>query len=92
MLFLVKQKNYISKGNGGQKIQETRFDDDLVGGGLVNLDYAKFGFFANGMTQVADVMDEIKLRSWKWWLSRVKPATMCLLYEWQREPLLCLDR
>ncbi|GAU18717.1 hypothetical protein TSUD_80050 [Trifolium subterraneum] len=47
--------------------------------------------FDNGLAQIAKVVEEVKLWSWKWWLSRVKPSAFCLLYLWISEPLLCLD-
>ncbi|MCH96631.1 hypothetical protein A2U01_0017619, partial [Trifolium medium] len=45
--------------------------------------------FDNGAAEVAKVVDEVKLWSWKWWLGRVKPSACCLLYEWIAEPLIC---
>ncbi|GAU28977.1 hypothetical protein TSUD_391750 [Trifolium subterraneum] len=48
--------------------------------------------FENGLAQAEKVVEDVKLWSWKWWLSRVKPSAICLLYEWTSEPLLCLER
>ncbi|PNX98326.1 retrovirus-related Pol polyprotein from transposon TNT 1-94, partial [Trifolium pratense] len=30
--------------------------------------------FDNGIAEVATVVDEVKLWTWKWWLGRVKPS------------------
>jgi hypothetical protein len=49
--------------------------------------------FENDTAQIISVVDNIKLSSWKWWLGRAQSSSgCCLLYEWQAEPLLCLDR
>jgi hypothetical protein len=47
--------------------------------------------FDNGNGSVAELVEAIKVTSWKWWISRSTAAT-CLLYEWCAEPRLCLLR
>jgi hypothetical protein len=47
--------------------------------------------FDNGRKEIAEVIDEIKTVTWKWWLSQSKVA-YCLLYEWYMEPSLCIAR
>ncbi|GAU25119.1 hypothetical protein TSUD_274080 [Trifolium subterraneum] len=47
--------------------------------------------FANGVLDPSSVIDEIKLLSWRWGLSRQK-IPMCLLYEWCWDPGICLRR
>ncbi|GAU21813.1 hypothetical protein TSUD_176590 [Trifolium subterraneum] len=48
--------------------------------------------FDNGLAQVEKVVDDVKLRSWKWRLGRAKPSASCLLYKWIAETLICLHR
>jgi hypothetical protein len=45
--------------------------------------------FSNGVIEVEKVVDEIKLLSWRWGLSRHKIPS-CLFYEWCWDPGLCL--
>jgi hypothetical protein len=45
--------------------------------------------FDNGNGSVSDLVNAVKLASWKWWLSR-STAAQCLFYEWCAEPRLCL--
>ncbi|KAK2454307.1 hypothetical protein QL285_001883 [Trifolium repens] len=45
--------------------------------------------FDNGVTDPEKVVDDIKLLSWKWGLSRHK-IPICLYYEWCWDPGLCL--
>lgn len=46
----------------------------------------------NGVTyDVHDIVEEIKVLSWKWLLSRTK-TTFCLFYEWCWDPISCLRR
>jgi hypothetical protein len=47
--------------------------------------------FANGAVDLIKVVDEIKLQSWRWGLSRRK-IPICLFYEWCWDPGLCLRR
>ncbi|MCI60201.1 ubiquinone biosynthesis monooxygenase COQ6, partial [Trifolium medium] len=47
--------------------------------------------FDNGRVTVAELVETIKVSSWKWWMSRLMAAP-CLLYEWRAEPKLCLLR
>jgi hypothetical protein len=44
--------------------------------------------FDNGSGSVMELVEAIKISSWKWWLSRSSAAN-CLLYEWRAEPRLC---
>ncbi|KAK2446576.1 hypothetical protein QL285_017365 [Trifolium repens] len=49
--------------------------------------------FENGTTSSSSVVEDIKLSAWKWWVGRLESsAGCCLFYEWQAEPLLCMDR
>jgi hypothetical protein len=45
--------------------------------------------FDNGGIDVAEIIEEIKVITWKWWLSQPK-VKHSLYYEWQLEPLLCM--
>ncbi|WJX91754.1 hypothetical protein P8452_73481 [Trifolium repens] len=45
--------------------------------------------FENDTAEVIDLVEEIKVSSWRWWIARTKSAP-CLMYEWSREPLLCM--
>jgi hypothetical protein len=45
--------------------------------------------FYNGGKEVVEVIEEIKVQTWKWWLSHLK-VSKPLLYEWQMEPILCM--
>ncbi|MCH83728.1 putative non-LTR retroelement reverse transcriptase, partial [Trifolium medium] len=47
--------------------------------------------FDNGRGTVADLVEAIKVSTWKWWMSRAT-TSHCLLYEWCVEPRLCLLR
>jgi hypothetical protein len=47
--------------------------------------------FANGEIDVEKVVENIKLLSWRWGLSRRK-IPVCLYYEWCWDPGLCLRR
>ncbi|MCH90920.1 F-box family protein [Trifolium medium] len=46
--------------------------------------------FDNGRRDTADVLDEIKVLTWKWWLSQSEVAHS-LLYEWRVQPKLCVE-
>jgi hypothetical protein len=46
--------------------------------------------FNNGVMVAKDVVEEVKVISWRWSISRLLP-TPCLLYEWCVEPNICLD-
>jgi hypothetical protein len=47
--------------------------------------------FDNGNGSVTELVDAVKVSSWKWWLSR-SSTTQCMFYEWCAEPRLCLMR
>jgi hypothetical protein len=47
--------------------------------------------FDNGNGSVAELVEAVKVLTWKWWLSRSN-AAHCLLYEWRAEPRLCMLR
>jgi hypothetical protein len=47
--------------------------------------------FDNGNGSVVDLVEAVKITSWKWWMSRSTTAH-CMLYEWNAEPRLCLLR
>ncbi|KAK2449160.1 nucleoside diphosphate kinase [Trifolium repens] len=43
--------------------------------------------FENGVTDVNEIVADVKLISWKWWIAKSKAPT-CLLYEWIQEPVI----
>jgi hypothetical protein len=45
--------------------------------------------FEEDTADITRLVDEIKVSSWRWWIARSK-STPCLLYEWEREPMLCM--
>jgi hypothetical protein len=45
--------------------------------------------FDNGNGAVTEIVEAVKISSWKWWMSRSN-AAHCLLYEWRAEPRLCI--
>ncbi|KAK2372488.1 hypothetical protein QL285_073614 [Trifolium repens] len=45
--------------------------------------------FNNGAVNLEEVVDHIKLLSWKWFIGRVAKGSV-LLYEWNWEPLICM--
>jgi hypothetical protein len=47
--------------------------------------------FDNGSMSVAELVEAVKVSSWKWWIS-CSSNSSCLFYEWQAEPRLCLLR
>jgi hypothetical protein len=47
--------------------------------------------FANGLFNPRLIIEDIKVMSWKWVLSRLK-VTQCLFYEWTLDPGECLLR
>ncbi|CAJ2668672.1 unnamed protein product [Trifolium pratense] len=47
--------------------------------------------FYNGVADLAGLVDEVKIASWKWWIGKSK-ASPCLFYEWNVEPEICLKR
>ncbi|MCH79830.1 hypothetical protein A2U01_0000588 [Trifolium medium] len=47
--------------------------------------------FENGRGAVAELIEAVKVSSWKWWLGN-SSSSHCLFYEWQAEPRLCLLR
>jgi hypothetical protein len=46
--------------------------------------------FANGALDLSKVIDDIKVQSWRWGMSRRVMST-CLFYEWCCEPGICLS-
>jgi hypothetical protein len=40
---------------------------------------------------VEEIVEEIKVLSWRWLLSRTQ-FPVCLFYEWSWNPILCLSR
>jgi hypothetical protein len=48
-------------------------------------------FFSNGVVDSGEVIEAIKLLSWRWGISRHKIPS-CLFYEWCWDPELCLLR
>jgi hypothetical protein len=47
--------------------------------------------FANGSFTPSEIVENIKVLSWKWSMSRLK-LTPCLFYEWTSDPKDCLLR
>jgi hypothetical protein len=47
--------------------------------------------FDNGTGTVSELVEAVKVLSWKWWMSRRNPAP-CMFYEWRAEPRLCMLR
>jgi len=47
--------------------------------------------FNNLTHDVEEVVEEVKVLSWRWGLSRLH-TTACLYYEWQWDPKVCLLR
>jgi hypothetical protein len=47
--------------------------------------------FSNGVIDPEEVINAIKMLSWRWGLSRHK-IPVCLYYEWCWDPGLCLGR
>jgi hypothetical protein len=47
--------------------------------------------FDNGTGTVSELVEAVKVLSWKWWMSRTNPAP-CMFYEWRAEPRLCMLR
>jgi hypothetical protein len=45
--------------------------------------------FDNGRGSILELVDEVKVSSWKWWLARSKKSH-CLFYEWKAKPGICL--
>jgi hypothetical protein len=45
--------------------------------------------FSNGVVDLAKVVDDIKVLSWRWGMSR-RVLSSCLFYEWCCEPGICL--
>jgi hypothetical protein len=44
----------------------------------------------NGAGSIPELVEGVKLASWKWWLARSSCAP-CLFYEWKTEPTICLN-
>jgi len=47
--------------------------------------------FAGGLLREEPVVDRVKLLAWKWFRAKC-PASSCSLYEWEVQPVLCLDQ
>jgi hypothetical protein len=47
--------------------------------------------FKAGVTRWDEVVDEIKVSSWRWFLEKSNVPT-CLFYEWEWSPRECLSR
>ena len=47
--------------------------------------------FKNEFSGIEEMVEEIKVLSWKWSLSRLKIPT-CLFYEWWWNPIDCIRR
>ncbi|XP_045791386.1 uncharacterized protein LOC123886091 [Trifolium pratense] len=47
--------------------------------------------FNNGVLNVGEVVEQVKVLSWKWFVGRVAKGP-CLLYEWRWSPLECMPR
>jgi hypothetical protein len=45
--------------------------------------------FNNGTVFLDDLVEQIKLMSWKWFIGKVAKGP-CLLYEWKWSPLDCM--
>jgi hypothetical protein len=45
--------------------------------------------FDNNRGTVAELVESVKVASWKWWLARSKKGS-CLFYEWRAEPGICM--
>ncbi|KAK2431104.1 cyclophilin [Trifolium repens] len=48
-------------------------------------------FFDNGTRTIKDLLQAVKISSWKWWMSR-SSSGQCLFYEWCAEPRPCLSK
>ncbi|WJX67033.1 hypothetical protein P8452_51532 [Trifolium repens] len=46
--------------------------------------------FENGVLDGVELLDDIKVASWKWWIGRGSSSPPCLFYEWKAEPVLCI--
>ncbi|GAU48325.1 hypothetical protein TSUD_351650 [Trifolium subterraneum] len=44
--------------------------------------------FAGGSSAIDNIVDRVKLSSWKWFLGK-NPDSPCSIYEWEVQPLLC---
>jgi hypothetical protein len=49
------------------------------------------GVFSNKETNIEEMVDQIKLLSWKWFISGMAKGP-CLLYEWKWSPFDCFHR
>jgi len=47
--------------------------------------------FVGGLLREEQMVDRVKLLAWKWFLAKC-PASSCSLYEWEVQPVLCLNR
>jgi hypothetical protein len=47
--------------------------------------------FFGGSSSVEYLVDKVKLFSWKWYLVKNR-GTLCSLYEWEMQPILCWKR
>jgi hypothetical protein len=46
--------------------------------------------FAGGLLHEESVVDRVKILAWKWFWAKC-PASSCSLYEWEVQPVLCLE-
>jgi hypothetical protein len=51
--------------------------------------YRNAVLFDSNRGDVSELVEAVKVASWKWWLARSKNSH-CLYYEWKAEPTLCL--
>jgi hypothetical protein len=47
--------------------------------------------FENGSVNLTELLDDVKIMSWKWWIGKLNSPPP-LLYEWISEPTICLAR
>jgi len=47
--------------------------------------------FAGGTPSVDLLVDRVKLSSWKWFLGK-SSVSLCSLYEWEAQPVMCWFR
>jgi hypothetical protein len=53
----------------------------MLYGGLDPLEFQNSVVFDNGRGSVSELVERVKVTSWKWWLARTKNAHS-LYYEW----------
>jgi hypothetical protein len=50
--------------------------------------YRNDTIFVGGSSTIENLVDKVKLSSWKWFLGK-NPKSLCSFYEWEVQPLLC---